>query len=514
MRWLSVVRRMRIVGLDAFNGSLTVLTRLNSLSEFIDPLLLFSTIPRPVSFVAARVTCDKLWLGRFCLLARAIPVRRAQDYRKPGSGLVYQPDSANPTLIRGTDTKFTSQLEVRGGIVLPDTSVLEVSKIVSDTECELKSAPSPTSAALLNPSKPTKYKYQPYENQETVYSTVHAVLQARGAIGIFAEGGSHDRSSLLPFKAGAAIMALGAMAANPGLSVKILPVGLNYFHPDKFRSTAAISYGEPIAIPQEMVEDYKAGGERKRKAVGLLLQQTTEAIKMQTVNAPDYNSLLAIQTVRRLVTPLNSTLSIHQKLDITRKITSYYLTHQEAPEMKNLVKKCLDYNDELLALNVRDHQVMKYPVGVLNTAGMLIKRVMQLVVGGVLAVPGLPLNLPIGLLAQVISAKKAVEAKNASTVKLEGKDVITSWKVLVILGVAPVWYGAWLGAIDWFLIVKRRWTVLKTLLANPAIYAALWGIGFSNVWFADNFVRTFKSLRCVWLAGLRCPFVSSFLSCF
>lgn len=292
-------------------------------NQFLDPLNMFSTMPRPISFIAARVTCDKLWLGRFSLLARAsgyqsgtraltivnfpsdanlsdlnfaslalVPVRRAQDYRKPGKGVVFQPDPANPTLIHGKDTAFTEQLEARGGIVLPDTSVLEVVKIISDTECQIKAAPSPGASALLSSENPTKYKVQPYENQDNVYATVHAVLQARGAIGIFVEGGSHDRSSLLPFKAGAAIMALGAMAANPGLKVKILPVGLNYFNPDKFRSSAAVAYGDPIAIPDSMVEDYKAGGERKRKAVADLLQQITEAIKTQTVNAPDYDSLI------------------------------------------------------------------------------------------------------------------------------------------------------------------------------------------------------------------------------
>lgn len=211
----------------------------------------------------------------------------------------------------------------------------------------------------------------------------------------------------------------------------------------------------------------------------------------------------AIQTVRRLVTPLNVKLSVHQKLDITRRITSYYLAHQDSPEMKAIVERCTDYNDELLALNIRDHQVMKAPVGVLSTAWLLAKRFTQLVVGGILAIPGLPLNVPIGLLAQSISKAKAVEAKKASTVKLEGKDVIASWKVLVVMGVAPIWYGAWLGAIDWWLLVKRKWSWIKVLLANPLIYSALWGIGFSNIWFADNVAKTFKSLRwVVWILGL------------
>ncbi|KAI9019072.1 hypothetical protein DFJ74DRAFT_675968 [Hyaloraphidium curvatum] len=470
-------------------------------NQFVDPLMVFATMPRPVSFVAARVTCDRLWLGRLCLLARAIPVRRAQDYRKPGQGVVFMPDPEKPTLIRGEGSKFTEQLQLRGGIVLPNTMVLEIANIISDTEVEIKSPPPPAAAALLDPATKTKYKVQPYENQDAVYSTVHALLDAGGALGNFVEGGSHDRSSLLPFKAGAAIMALGAMAAKPGLNVRILPVGLHYFNPDKFRSTASISFGDPISIPQSAVEDYKAGGERKRKAVAQLLSEITDAIKTQTVNAPDYDALIAIQTVRRLVTPINSALSVAQKLDITRRITSYYLAHQDSPGLKALVERCRAYNDELLALDIRDHQVMKAPVGLAQTVGLLGKRLVQLVVGTALAIPGLPLNLPIGILASFIARRKAKEALRASTVKIEGRDVVTSWKLLVILGVTPVWYGVWLAGIDYYLIARRGWSLLKTAIANPFIYAGLWGIGFSNIWFADNMVRTFKSLRAILMSA-------------
>ena len=60
-----------------------------------------------------------------------------------------------------------------------------------------------------------------------------ARLHAGGCIGIFPEGGSHDRSDLLPLKPGVAMMALGAMAEHADLNVKIVPCGLNYFHADK-----------------------------------------------------------------------------------------------------------------------------------------------------------------------------------------------------------------------------------------------------------------------------------------
>jgi hypothetical protein len=61
---------------------------------------------------------------------------------------------------------------------------------------------------------------------------------------LFPEGGSHDRTELLPLKAGFAIMALGTVAAHPGAPLFIVPTGLYYFRAHAFRSTRAESERE------------------------------------------------------------------------------------------------------------------------------------------------------------------------------------------------------------------------------------------------------------------------------
>jgi glycerol-3-phosphate O-acyltransferase/dihydroxyacetone phosphate acyltransferase len=86
-------------------------------------------------------------------------------------------------------------------------------------------------------------------------------------------------------------MALGAMAANPSLDVKLVPVGLSYFHPHKFRSRAVIEFGPPISVPPEMVEMYKAGGARKRDACGKLLEQVHDGLRAVTLRGPDWETM-------------------------------------------------------------------------------------------------------------------------------------------------------------------------------------------------------------------------------
>ena len=108
----------------------------------------------------------------------------------------------------------------------------------------------------------------------------------------FHVGGSHDRTDLLPLKAGVSMMALGAMANNPDLRVKIVPVGLSYFHAHRFRSRAVIEFGSPLDVPSEFVEMFKEGGPKKREAVGKFLNVIYDALKTVTLRAPDYDTLM------------------------------------------------------------------------------------------------------------------------------------------------------------------------------------------------------------------------------
>lgn len=74
-------------------------------------------------------------------------------------------------------------------------------------------------------------------------------------------------------------MVLGALAENPNLNVKIVPVGLYYYNPARFRSRAVVEYGPPITIAPEMVEEYKMGGIHKRKACSELLETIRMALR-------------------------------------------------------------------------------------------------------------------------------------------------------------------------------------------------------------------------------------------
>jgi glycerol-3-phosphate O-acyltransferase/dihydroxyacetone phosphate acyltransferase len=309
----------------------------------------------------------------------------------------------------------------------------------------LASKPSDDELSALNElivKSPTglAFKIYPHLDQSIVYEQVFDRLHRGECIGIFPEGGSHDRTEMLPLKAGVTIMALGAMASKAGLDVKIVPVGLNYFHPHRFRSRAAIEFGEPISIDSEHVDMYKMGGEKKRKACGQLLQIVYKGLRAVTVNVPSYEDLLVIQAAKRLYRPPGTQLSIVQNLELTRKFAEGYLATKDKADVKEFWAKVMIYNQMLKTYGLKDHQVMETAVDKFMALRLLALRLIQLTVLFALAFPMVVLNMPVYVIASRISAVKAEEALKKSTVKVAGKDVLATWKLLVALVVVPLLY--------------------------------------------------------------------------
>lgn len=115
-----------------------------------------------------------------------------------------------------------------------------------------------------------------------------------------------------------------------------------------------------------------------------------------------------------------------------------------------------------------------------KTLGLLTYRVILLLVWTLFALPGTILNSPILILASIISRKKAKAALAASVVKIAGRDVLATWKILIALGVTPVLYAFY--AVLSGVFALRAGTPLKyrvfapflTIISLPFMnYAAL-----------------------------------------
>ena len=85
---------------------------------------------------------------------------------------------------------------------------------------------------------------------EATFKKCEDVLSGRGSVLIFPEGNHGIRKFLRkPLKKGFARIALNAEARNNfELGLEIIPTGLYYEHPTKFRSDAMVYYGRPFTI--------------------------------------------------------------------------------------------------------------------------------------------------------------------------------------------------------------------------------------------------------------------------
>lgn len=454
---------------------------------------------RRAAFLIAAKSMGRWVVGWFARKVGAVPVGRALDMVKPGSGTIYLPDPINdPLLIRGVGTKFDGkEIQVGGLLVLPTidgtAANTEIEEVISAEELRLKKPFKGRNAMIQLTGRDdvdengkfgdqsvkgtkegfegSKYKTAPKVDQTQVYDAVFDRLRGGGAVGIFPEGGSHDRTELLPLKAGVAIMALGSLAANPDSGLKIVPCGMNYFHAHKFRSRAVIEFGNPIEIPKELVELYKSGD--RRGAVSQVLDIVYQALVAVTVTSPDYDTLMLIQAARRLYNPTGKKLPLPMVVELNRRLVKGYTHYKDDPRIVSLKKSVLDYNRQLRYMNLSDHQVEYAKFSVPKVVFLLLYRLGKLAVLSIGVIPGLVLFGPVFIASKIISIKKSKEALAASTVKLQGRDVMATWKLLVALGFAPILY-------NFYTICLAYWTYKNRVQGYVPSWVPLWAIFVSG----------------------------------
>jgi glycerol-3-phosphate O-acyltransferase/dihydroxyacetone phosphate acyltransferase len=185
---------------------------------------------RRIAFLIAEKSMRRKFIGAFARAVGALPVARALDNLKVASGRIYLPDPTNnPSLLRGVGTHFDKEAQVGGLLVLPpvngtaaNAEILEIhgaEEIVLKKEFKgedaLKQLTSRVDVTQDGNSGVSRvdgvshsvgkiigspFKTAPKVDQTQVYDAVFERLDSGGCVGIFPEGGSHDRTELLPLK--------------------------------------------------------------------------------------------------------------------------------------------------------------------------------------------------------------------------------------------------------------------------------------------------------------------------
>jgi 1-acyl-sn-glycerol-3-phosphate acyltransferase len=102
-------------------------------------------------------------------------------------------------------------------------------------------------------------------NKPGISSIRHSVelLHQDEMLTIFPEGNIFREGTLHPLKKGLSRIAIQAEASKPGLNLKIIPIGINYEHPEpKFRDRVSIEIGQPLQVETYQQFSTKTGAEK------------------------------------------------------------------------------------------------------------------------------------------------------------------------------------------------------------------------------------------------------------
>jgi glycerol-3-phosphate O-acyltransferase / dihydroxyacetone phosphate acyltransferase len=273
------------------------------------------------------------------------------------------------------------------------------------------------------------------DNTET-FRALFEVLAAGGAMGIFPEGLSHDEAHLAKLKTGAARIALGVATENPGLSPKIIPCGLTYVHPKRFRSRALVAYGPPITVDDGWLQRFRSD---ERSAVRDLTTEIDESLRALTVNASDWDTLRVLDGVRRLYQPEH--VRLEERTELARRFNATYPTVKDLPDVKAIYRRVEAYLDRLREAGLADRDLRR-TIGPFEVVRKVLAHLALMFFWLPLALPGIPMFIPllfsIRLLGPMLSPRKDVVA----TSKLVLGMISTFLIMAAITGAVAWFYGA------------------------------------------------------------------------
>ena len=456
-------REVAVVGENNIPASGPVVFYANHQNQFIDAMVLRAHAKRPLRYIIAEKSMHRPIIGHFARLMNAVPVVRPQDVpTTPGTGMLKAmpdaPDGGRNRIV-GEKTKFS---ELKQGDVINWISATgqkcqgQVHVVVNDEDI-LLTQPILEEGQI---TKPTTFKFSRRIDQSEMYAEVYSTLEQGHAIGIFPEGGSHDRTSLQPLKAGVALFTLGA--AERGIHAKMIPVGLTYFYGHRFRSRVHVEFGKPINAPPDLVELFPRD---KRKATGELLTTLQAQLKAVTINVSDWSTLKFLHSFRRLYQPPEFCLETRDYLRLTRRLAILIHDLEDDPEFMDFRTKVENYMDYCNALLIRDAQAATLANLKGNTIsmGLLVRRLMLLFIMGIILIPFAVVGSPIGVVVHILSEDHAQTALSASTVKVVGADVKASFKLVTCFALIPTVFSCISAVVWWMSDLRTATTVWLSL---------------------------------------------------
>lgn len=294
---------------------------------------------------------------------------------------------------------------------------------------------------------------------EEAFAAVKEALAEGGAVAIFPEGTSHTDPALVPFKPGAAKMALEAESlAGFGLGLQAVPVGIHFERTRLFRGRALVTFGPPAPVAA-----HRAAFEADPKAgVEALTQEMQSRLSRQVLDAENEELERLAGVVERFGVAGEGE-GLLGKFRRKKLILDEYerLKTSRPAEVEELRRLLLRYDRALRLLGARDrHVVADYSVA--KVAAYAARNAAMLVVGAPFLALGLAVNAVPYWLVRTFAGMGGRE-----------EDMRASIALLTSVAVYPLWY-AGLVWLFWGRWDPRLWIPLLALAVPSGLLAAAW----------------------------------------
>ncbi|CAN5164486.1 hypothetical protein BH11MYX1_BH11MYX1_13370 [soil metagenome] len=232
----------------------------------------------------------------------------------------------------------------------------------------------------------------------------------------------------------------------------MVPCGLTFIHPKRFRSRVLVQYGPPLVRDEAIANT----PERVREVT----EEIGGALRRLTVNAPDWDTVRALDVVRRLYQPQE--ISIEERVELARRFNTYYAQVAGDRRVVGLMARVRAYQDRLDELGITDRELAR-DLSKLEVTARVLRHRTLVAFWLPLAVPGAPMHLPPLAFGRFASGKLTPRKDVVATTKLLIGLLLVLLGYAIAIAIVGVKLGFWSAVVLAMLLPVSGWSTLRVL---------------------------------------------------